>query len=132
MNKFHLHIPFADKDEVKQRFTGQVRWDPEAKSWYTFSEEVRSDIQMFLDLNDIARQLLPASHEPSPVGKPSPEESAAYLNDVERIFIDVPFKFKDQVKAAFGGVFWSKQDKSWYVLTQEEADAIKTFIQSLY
>ena len=132
MNKFHMHIPFADKDEVKQQFPGKVRWDPEVKSWYAVSEEVRNEVQTFLDLNEMTRVLLPASPQPAPVGKPSPEDSLAFLNDVERIFVDIPFKFKDQVKAAHGGVFWSKQDRKWYVFTQQEADAIKTFIQSLY
>lgn len=47
------------------------------------------------------------------------------------IFIDVPYKHKDNLKAAVPALRWHAESKKWYVREQEDADACARVLASL-
>lgn len=88
--KEYLDIPFILKDTIKSK--GGF-WDVEKKKWYIYSNnENKEEIY-----NMIEKQ-----------------------KKIKKIYINVPFKLKDDIKSM--GAFWNGDRKKWYIYSDNEKE----------
>lgn len=96
--KNYIKVPFADKDKVK---AVNGRWDNDMKSWYIPEGEDESKFSKW------------EKHDPS--------IKTENLSTGTRIYLNVPFSEKDEVKNAKGR--WDNDKKQWYYLSDQDSSA---------
>ena len=94
----YLNVPFEDKDEAK---AAGAYWDGDKKLWY-----------------------VPAGKDVSAFKKWTPDKN---MSSVKKVYVNVPFAMKDQVKAA--GAYWDVKKKKWYFQsTNKKLNDFKDYI----
>lgn len=94
--KNYIKVPFADKDKVK---AVNGRWDNDMKSWYIPEGEDESKFSNW------------EKHDPS--------IKTESLSTGTKIYLNVPFSEKDEVKNAKGR--WDNDKKQWYYLSDQDS-----------
>lgn len=92
--KKYIKVPFADKDAVKSL---GARWDMDMKSWYIPDDASSETFSKW------------ESHDPSV----KVEETGT------KIYLNVPFAEKDEVKNAGGR--WDGDRRQWYYLSDKDS-----------
>ena len=93
--KNYIKVPFADKDAVKGL---GAKWDMDMKSWYVPEDANKSTFSKW------------ESHDPS--------VKAESAGTGTKIFLNVPFSEKEEVKSAGGR--WDNDKKQWYYLSDKD------------
>lgn len=101
--KNYIKVPFADKDKVKQL---NGRWDNDVKSWYVPEGE---------DLSNFSQW---ETHDPSIKSE----------SNGTRVYLNVPFSEKDEVKNAKGR--WDNDKKQWYYLSDQDSSSFSKWFSS--
>jgi len=93
--RVYLDVPYPERSEVQKL---GANWDWKAKSWYIPEGVDAAPFSQWM------KQAAEASHQ---------AQAAEPKSNAARIFLNVPFKEKDEAHAL--GAHWDKEAKSWYI-----------------
>jgi len=104
LTKIYLEVPFKLKDDIK-RLGG--KWDNEVKKWY-----LNNNNKNIEEIENILENYKP---------------SKTTFN--EKIYIYLPFKFKDEARKKYNGIQFDKEVKQWFIYDNNinKDDIINTY-----
>jgi hypothetical protein len=102
-NLLYIDVPYKLKDRIK--LLGS-KWDNNVKSWY-ITEDNNNKNEILTILN----------------------ETKVNIKEQVKLFIHLPYKYKDEAKLKYNGIKFDKTLKQWYI---DENNILKNEIINIY
>lgn len=93
LTKIYLEVPFKLKDEIKQL---GGKWDNVVRKWYITNNDNMEKINSILENY-----------------KPTSDNYVKTFN--KKLYIHLPFKYKEEAKTKYKGLQFDKEKKQWFI-----------------